>query len=1011
MHAPHPAPARPRAVAAAAVAALCAALLGGVGAAPAQAAAAPVHAVVSGGGPVTGTSCSGTGCTLYAKAGTTSVGSSGPLDVWNFVAADGTVTGASSVLVATSGVAQKITVHNSLAYPVTLSIPGLTGFATDYTGVAPGAEKTYTFTPTRAGTFVYQAGHVTGGTTDPGPREVAMGLAGALVVRPAGAANRALDVTVPASDFDDEAVLVLTELDPVFAKHPMTTDLRTFAPAYRLVNGTAWPATTQIGTAPGHRVLLRYVNAGVGSASMGVLGGVKQSVVADNAYPADGGALVADTLAAGDTEDVVVTIPAAGGNFPVVDTTGRLDSNGVVDGSANKQLAFGGRMTMLSTTGGLGGAVDPGGDTVGPATSGLSLAPNPAPVNTDVALAASFTDPTVTAAGGTYGPSAVTAAEYTFDQTVAPGAGTAMTVTAGGTTGLATGSATIPAAALAGKSGLVKVYVRAQDAAGNWGPTASVTLSIPNGGPKVTGLAASPALTNGAVAVRVTATGDDSLIGSTIRSMAVTVGPDDYPMTFAAGSVVAGSVTLPATVVDALADGPNDLTVTATDALGLTGTGTVRVTIDKVAPTGSGAALEPATANNGTLGSAVDPTSVKVSATFEDVSSKVVAAEGFFNTAAEPAASAFGTGFVFVAADGAFDSTSESAYGLVPLSELTALPDGPVTIRMHARDAAGNWGTQFTTVQLQVDRTAPVVGGLTATQAGGAAGTVNLAFSATGGSTTSPVVAAEYFLGTTDPGAGSGTALTVSPALPRTGSPVSLAGTATGVPVGGQRVNVRVRDAAGNWSAVAAVTLTVYPEPLFSDTFPSNSSANWGARTGGSAAPTYPTVASSLGMNGARAMLTANGSGASNVTTPTLNPAVTPYYARFLFRPNTLSTAGQVNVLTLRSGTTATRGAVQYRVNGGNRQVRAVNNTTTGAWYTLPNGQNATYTVQVSWTGGTAGSTVVRVNGVVASSVTTGGGANQTVNNAVMGTSAASGTVTGQAYFDWFTASRIALPN
>ena len=222
-------------------------------------------------------------------------------------------------------------------------------------------------------------------------------------------------------------MLVLSEVDPTFAANPMTADLRAFSRTYRLINGTAWPATTQIGTAPGHKVLLRYVNAGVSSASMGVLG-VKQSVVAQNAYPSTGAALVADTIAAGDTEDVLVTIPAGGGNFPVVDSTGRLDTAGQVDGSANRQLAFGGRMTMLSTTGGVGGSTDPGGDTVGPNTTNIAFSPNPVAPNTDVTLSATFTDPTVTVGRRT--PTARTpsrTAEYTFDPAVAAGGGTAFT--------------------------------------------------------------------------------------------------------------------------------------------------------------------------------------------------------------------------------------------------------------------------------------------------------------------------------------------------------------------------------------------------------------------------------------------------------------------------------------------------------------------------------------------------------------------------------------------------------
>src|SRR5206468_3353219 len=113
-------------------------------------------------------------------------------------------------------------------------------------------------------------------------------------------------------------------------------------------------------------------------------------------------------------------------------------------------------------------------------------------------------------------------------------------------------------------------------------------------------------------------------------------------------------------------------------------------------------------------------------------------------------------------------------------------------------------------------------------------------------------------------------------------------------------------------------------------------STAWAARTTGANAPTYPVV---TGMNGRFGMLTANNSGASNVTTPTMtggtNPPAGSYYARFLFRPNTLSSSG-VNILTLRSNT-AQRAAVQFAVNAGVRQFRAVNGTGTfGAWVNLP---------------------------------------------------------------------------
>ena len=619
-------------------------------------------AAVSSGGPVTGTSCTG-GCDLYAKAGTATVGATA-LPVWNFTVGDTTVTGANPVLVASKGDSVTIQLHNSLTVPVTLAIPGLAGFPTDYVGVAPGATKAYSFTASRVGTFVYEAGRITtAGAHDPGPREVAMGLAGALVVRPA-TAGQDLDVSAPASAFDDEAVLVLSEIDPAFAASPMTADLRAFDGKYRLINGTAWPATTQIGTAAGHKVLLRYVNAGVTSASMGVVG-VKQNVVAENAYPSTGQALVADTIAAGDTEDTLVTIPAGGGNFPVLDSSGRLDTAGQVDGSANRQLAFGGRMTMLSTTGGVGGSTDPGGDTVGPNTTNVAFSPNPVPANTDVTLSATFTDPKITVGANSYGPNAVTGAEYSLDPAVAPGGGTPVPVTAGATTGIATGSVVIPASALTGKSGAVKVYVRGQDDQGNWGPTASGTLNIPTNGPKVTGLSVTPNPTNGQADVTLRATGDDSAVGSTVSAMSwgLTDGScpvADCSMTLTTtGSVVAATATVPASYLQSLQNGPASLRVTATDALNLVGTGDVSFTMDAQGPVVSGSSGVEVTPNNGTIGSGVDPTMLKVYGTFSDAglgNSKIVAAEGFFNRTTALSDADNGTGFVFMANDGAFDS-------------------------------------------------------------------------------------------------------------------------------------------------------------------------------------------------------------------------------------------------------------------------------------------------------------------------------------------------------------------
>ena len=153
---------------------------------------------------------------------------------------------------------------------------------------------------------------------------------------------------------------------------------------------------------------------------------------------------------------------------------------------------------MISTTGGVAGGTDPGGDKVGPNTTNIAFSPNPVAPNTPGDAHRLVHRPEGDGGGQQLRPERVQAAEYAFDPAVAAGGGTAFTtVTPGATTGTATGSVVIPAAALAGKSGAVKVYVRAQDDQGNWGATASGTISIPNGGVKVTGLSVTPNPTNG----------------------------------------------------------------------------------------------------------------------------------------------------------------------------------------------------------------------------------------------------------------------------------------------------------------------------------------------------------------------------------------------------------------------------------------------------------------------------------------------------------------------------------
>jgi subtilisin family serine protease len=91
-----------------------------------------------------------------------------------------------------------------------------------------------------------------------------------------------------------------------------------------------------------------------------------------------------------------------------------------------------------------------------------------------------------------------------------------------------------------------------------------------------------------------------------------------------------------------------------------------------------------------------------------------VAAEGFID-----AVGSTGSGFVFVATDGDFNSPAESGYADIPLVSVRALSNGNHTIYVHSKDSSGNWRdpTAATTI-LAVDKTGPTFGTITVSPEG-----------------------------------------------------------------------------------------------------------------------------------------------------------------------------------------------------------------------------------------------------------------------------------------------------
>jgi hypothetical protein len=162
---------------------------------------------------------------------------------------------------------------------------------------------------------------------------------------------------------------------------------------------------------------------------------------------------------------------------------------------------------------------------------------------------------------------------------------------------------------------------------------------------------------------------------------------------------------------------------------------------------------------------------------------------------------ASGSGAEMIPANGHWsDATTKAVAAYLPLSDILAQPDGLVPVYVHAKDAAGNWGP-LVEIDLTLDKTVPTVDATPTVTAGTVTATAQ--DPVTNGVSTG-VVAAEWYTGA-DPGTGHGTAITGIPAAAAPGGPVTLT-FHPAKPVG-TVISIRVKDAAGNWSVVATVTV------------------------------------------------------------------------------------------------------------------------------------------------------------------------------------------------------------
>lgn len=199
---------------------------------------------------------------------------------------------------------------NNISEPVSILIPGQTVTASGDSGMftaeaaAGGGTATYEFTA-QEGTYLYESG-------TNAAIQVPMGLYGALVVG-SGAPGQAYGRA-----YNQEAVLLLSEIDPLLNADPGGFDLLDYHPTYWLINGKSYPETDTIMANPGDQVLLRYLNAGFDYLSMSLLGAYQEEIARDAYQLNNSFNLVAETIPAGTTADMIVdTTNLAEGAYPL----------------------------------------------------------------------------------------------------------------------------------------------------------------------------------------------------------------------------------------------------------------------------------------------------------------------------------------------------------------------------------------------------------------------------------------------------------------------------------------------------------------------------------------------------------------------------------------------------------------------------------------------------------------------------------------------------------------------
>lgn len=198
--------------------------------------------------------------TLYITAGSLTVNGAGgaTISAWGYTDVAGTPKFPGPQLTANEGDAVNVTVINNHTINHNFLIQGVT---TDTSAIAPGVSRTYSFTASKAGVYLY---HDTLNTNI--NRE--MGLYGALVVAPPDGGNK---VWTNGPAFDFQRTWVVGEMDKPrwndVAGNGGTVNTVVYKPNYFLINGKGGfdgmhDSVSTIDGGLGQSALVRIVNGG-----------------------------------------------------------------------------------------------------------------------------------------------------------------------------------------------------------------------------------------------------------------------------------------------------------------------------------------------------------------------------------------------------------------------------------------------------------------------------------------------------------------------------------------------------------------------------------------------------------------------------------------------------------------------------------------------------------------------------------------------------------------------------